>query len=136
MPFFADSERLYAAIQALLARVEEDDRGAANAIQASHMVIRLACANPSAEVLINGRKRPLEVSYGASHLRPTLDIELEADTLYRIMLGEVSMKRALAKGKLKVKGQVWKSYALGDLFYRGQALYPEVLAELGLALAP
>jgi hypothetical protein len=100
------------------------------------MVIRLRCTHPSATVTINGRKRPLETVFGDSRLRPTLDIELEADTLHQIMLGEISMKRALAQGKLRVKGPVWKASALGDLFHRGQAIYPKVLQELNLDQSP
>lgn len=135
MPFFADSEQLYACTRALFSRIQEQDPGAADAILASHLVIRLRCTRPEAEITINGRKRPVQTTYGPSRLRPTLDIELAADTLHRIMLGEQSMKKALANGQLKVRGPVWKATALADLFYRGQAIYPQVLREQGLVPA-
>jgi hypothetical protein len=135
MPFFADSEQLYACTKALFSRIQEQDPGAADAILASHLVIRLRCTKPKAEITINGRQRPVQTTYGPSRLRPTLDIELAADMLHRIMLGEQSMKKALANGQLKVRGPVWKATALADLFYRGQTIYPQVLRKQGLVPA-
>jgi len=134
MAFFADSDQFYACTKALFAGIEEKDPGAADAILASRLVIRLRCTEPTAEFTINGRLRPVKTTFGPSPLRPTLDIELPADTLHRIMLGELSLKTALANGQLKVSGPVWKARALAELFYRGQAIYPQVLHENGLAL--
>ena len=133
MAFFADAEQLYACTKALFARIEESDPGAADAVLASRLVVRLRCAEPDAQITINGRRRPVHTTYGPSRLRPTLDIELAADTLHRIMLGEQSMKSALAAGLLQVRGQVWKALALAELFRRSQALYPRVLEEQGLS---
>lgn len=133
MPFFADSEQFYACTRALFARIEGADPGAADAILASRLVICLRTTAPAAELTINGRQHPVQTTFGPSRLRPTLDIELAADTLHRILLGEQSMKKALANGQLKVRGPVWKAMALADLFRRGQALYPQVLSEQGLA---
>jgi hypothetical protein len=132
MPFFADTDQVYACTRALFARIEEEDPGAADAIRASYLVIRLRCTEPDADFTINGRQRPILTTFGPSRLRPTLDIELAADTLHRIMLGEQSMKKALANGQLKVQGPVWKALALADLFRQGQTLYPQVLKEQGL----
>jgi hypothetical protein len=132
MPFFADTDQLYTCTKVLFAQIEEQDRGAADAILASHLVIRLRCTGPDGEIILNGRQRPVQTTFGPSRLRPTLDIELTADTLHCIMLGEQSMKEALANGKLKVRGPVWKALALADLFHQGQALYPQILRDQGL----
>jgi hypothetical protein len=129
MPVFADAHQVYACTKALFARIEEEDPGAADAIRASYLVIRLRCTEPDAEITINGRQRPVQTTFGPSRLRPTLDIELAADALHRIMLGEQSMKRSLANGQLKVRGPVRKALALADLFRHGQTLYPQVLQE-------
>jgi putative sterol carrier protein len=132
MAIFVDSEQFYSATKALFARIAEQDPGAADAIQASHLVIRVRSSDPEAEFTINGRQRPLQTTFGPSPVRPTLEIELAADTLHQIMLGEQSMKKALADGRLKVRGPAWKAMALADLFRRGQGLYPEVLREQGV----
>lgn len=129
MAFYANAEQLHTCMEALFARLEAQDPGAAAALLASRLVIRVRCTDPDAEFTMNGRQRPLRTEFGPSHLRPTLDIELAADTLHRILLGEQSMKKALADGRLKVRGPVWKAMALADLFRRGQALYPHILAE-------
>ncbi len=131
MAFYTDSEQLYACTQALFSRIEAEDPGAADAILASRLVIRLRCTEPDAEFTINGRRRPVQTTFGPSRLRSTLDIELAADTLHHIMLGELSLKTALANGQVKVRGPVWKAPDLADLFRRGQTLYPQVLREQG-----
>ena len=136
MTTFADIDQFYTVTRALFARIERDDPGAADAILASRLVIRLRISDPAAEIMIDGRKRPVQTTFGPSSLRPTLDIELAADTLHRIMLGELSMTKALANGQLKVRGPVWKAMALADLFRRGQALYPAVLRECKAARKP
>ena len=132
MPFFENSEQLETCMRALFAGIEQDDPGAADAISASHLVIRLQCMEPAAELTINGRQRPARTTFGPSAIRPVLDIELAADTLHGIMLGEQSMTKALSNGLLKVRGPVWKATALAELFRRGQKLYPDVLSEQGL----
>jgi hypothetical protein len=132
MAFFADTNQFYECTRLLFDRIQEQEPDAADAILASHLVIRLRCSGPDAEFTINGLKRPLQTAFGPSRIRPTLNVELAADTLHGIMLGELSLKTALARGLLKVHGPVWKTRALAELFYRGQRLYPAVLCDLGL----
>jgi hypothetical protein len=134
MPFFASTNQFYECTRSLFSRIQEEQPDAGDAILASRLVIRLRCAEPDAEFTITGRKRPVQTTFGPSRLRPTLDIELSADTLHRIILGELSLKTALARGLLKVRDPVWKTRALAELFYRGQALYPDVLQAQGLSL--
>jgi len=136
MTFYADADQFYTCTQTLFARIEEQEPGAADAILASRLVIRIRCTEPDAELTINGRQRPVHTTFGPSGLRPTLDIELPADTLHRVMLGEISLKKALANGRLKVLGPVWRATDLADLFHRGQELYHEVLHEQGLLANP
>ncbi|MFC2036715.1 SCP2 sterol-binding domain-containing protein [Chloroflexota bacterium] len=132
MPFFADSEQFYTCARTLFARMEEDDPGAANDVLASRLIVRLHCTQPDVEITINGRQRPLQNTFGPSRVRPTLDIKMTTDTLHHILLGEQSLKKALANGLLKVHGPVWKALELADLFHRLQAIYPQVLREQGL----
>jgi len=135
MAFFRDTDQFYLCTQALLSRIQKEDPGAADAILASHLIIRLQSTDPEAEITINGRKRPVQVTYGPAGLRPTLNIELTADTLHGIMLGQLSLKKALADGRLKVRGPVWKTQALADLLTQGRDIYPRILQEQGLAPA-
>jgi hypothetical protein len=131
MAVYTDAEQLYRYVQALFALIEEKEPGAADAVLASRLVIRLHCTDPEAEITINGRRRPLETTFGPNSLRPTLDIKLAPNTLHAIMLGDLGLKKALADGLLEVRGPVWKAKALADLFQQAQDLYRQVLREEG-----
>ena len=131
MAVYVDSEQLYRYVEALFALIAEENPGAEDAVLASRLVIRLRCTEPDAELNLNGRQRPLETTFGPTRLRPTLDIELTADTLHAIMLGELGIGKAVTGGLLKVRGPVWKAKALADLFHQGQELYLQVLQEQG-----
>jgi hypothetical protein len=129
---YADADEFYAAVRALFTRVEQADPHAGDAIVSSHLVMRLRSTAPDAEITINGRRRPVQITYGRDSIRPTLDIELPADLLHRILLGERSMKEAFANGELKVSGSIWRATALEDLFRRSKSLYPDILREQNL----
>jgi hypothetical protein len=131
MPFFASAEQLYACANTLFSRIQEQDPAAANALLGARLLITIRCHNPTAEISLNGRQRPLVTSFGPSSLRPDLEVQMATDTLHQILLGELTIKRALASGQLKVKGPVWKTTALAELFERGQALWPAALREHG-----
>lgn len=126
MPTYRRSEQLYDNLQQLFDQIAGDDGSAGEEISKSRLIIRLKTRDPEVEIVINGRKNPVEVSYGATRLRPDLDIDLSADALHRILLAELSLKQALASGQLKVRGQIFKSFALEELFRRGQELYPGI----------
>lgn len=132
MGFYKNSDNFYGAAQAMFTRLQEENPDAAKAVSSARLLIRLRCTDPSAEVFINGRRNPVAISYGPVKDRPELDIAMEADTLHRILLGELTLPNALSAKLLKVRGPVWKTVALADLFYQSQQYYPEILAEQGL----
>ena len=131
MPVYANAEQVYACIGTLFNRVLARSPDTAQAILASRTIFRLHCSAPSAEILLNGRQSPVQPSFGASAVRPDLDIHLAADTLHLILLNQLSIREALAGGQLKVRGPVWKTSAVVDLLTEGRALYPQVLREHG-----
>lgn len=131
-PFFKSAEQLYACAQALFERVQQEEPGAADQIIFARLVIRLRCMEPTAEITINGRHRPLQTFFGPGNVRPELEVELTGNTLHQILLGQLTLKKALATRLLKVKGPVWRTAALYELFERGQTLYPQILREKGL----
>jgi hypothetical protein len=132
MPTYADSAQLYDTARHLFNRIQAEIPGAANQVMGSRLLIRLQTSDPAGEIWINGRQRPLATAFGPARSRPDLDITLPADTLHRILLGELSLKKALGNGNVQVRGPVWKAKALADLFYHGQSIYPQVLQEQGL----
>lgn len=136
MAIYIDSEQLYTNVEALFALIAEKNPGAADAVLASRLVIRLRCTEPDAEITINGRRRPLETTYGPTHLRPTFEIELTANTLHAILLGELGLAKAVTNGLVEVRGPVWRVKALADLFHQAQELYLQVLQEQGWPARP
>jgi len=133
MPLYTNADQLYACIGTLFNRVLEESPDVEQAILASGLVIHMRCTAPTADFTLNGRRRPIQTSYGPSSLRPDLDVELAADTLHRILMDELSTQKAAASKLLKVKGLVWKISTLADLLTQGRAFYPQVLREHGLA---
>ncbi len=127
MPFYADTEQFYSNLRALFACIATSYPRASDAIAAAHLVIRLRTTAPAGEIVINGRQKPVQTSFGVNDARADLDIHLAADTLHHILLGELALSKALAAGQLKVHGPIWKTLALGELFTVGQRCYPGIL---------
>lgn len=130
MTYYESTDQLIRHLQSLFDRLRIDEPEATRAVTSSRLIIRLNLRSPQAEILINGRHNPAQVSYQAGALRPDLDISLPADTLHRILMSELSLKKALASGQMVVRGPIFKTFALEDIFRKGQALYPQIRREL------
>ena len=133
MPFYHDTEQLYAATRALFARIGQNSPHAADGILKARLVIRLRTSEPEGEIALDGRQPPLKSHFGPAAVRPELDIQMSVDTLHRILLGELQLGKALSGGLLKVKGPIFKTLPLAELFQQGRRYYPDILRELGLA---
>jgi hypothetical protein len=132
MSFYQDSGQLKTVLQTLFDRIAQD-KAAVSGLADAKLIIRLDIRQPDAAVIFNGRKNPPQVTYGATPLRPDLDIRLDAETLHRILLRETRLRTALASGQLSVRGPVWKSFVMEDIFHSAQDYYPTVLDEMGLS---
>ena len=132
MPFYTSTEQLYAATSVFFERVGKEFPHAGDAILKQTMTVRLATVEPAGVFGLDGRHAPLKSHIGAVPFRPDLDIEMPADMLHAILLGQTSIKSGLASGKLKARGAIWKALSLSDLFQQGQKVYPQVLREQGL----
>jgi len=135
MRFYESADQLYRCLQTLFARVREANPGAGEAVLTQRLITRMRITEPAAVITTNGRLRPIQTTYGPSPLRPDVEVEMSGDTLHRILIDELPMKKAFATGLMKVRGPYWKTLALADLFHESQAIYPEVLIELGLPVA-
>jgi len=132
MAFFTDANQIYTIIQALFEQLRTETPNPIDTLVSSHLCIRLKLSNPEAQVLINGRKRPVEVNYGVTNGRADLEIEMTADHLHQILLDEYSIKKGFANGELKVRGPVWKTLAFADIFMKGRTYYPKLLQDQDL----
>jgi hypothetical protein len=129
MPVYANSDQLYGLMQALFTRIGEVDPSAAQTVSNSKLILRMRTSSPVTEVIFNGRQNPLKIIYGASSLRPDIELEISADLLHGILLEEITMRSALSTGKLKLRGPIWKAFVFENIFHAGQAIYPQLLRE-------
>lgn len=129
MAVYASDTQLYACFEQLFATIERHDPKATNALLKAALAIRFNCAAPAASITIDARRAPVSVLYGASDVRPTIEIGLAADTLHCLLLGAMRLGKAVGSDLLDMKGPVWKTLALADVFHHAQELYPAVLEQ-------
>ena len=129
MPVYTNSDQLYSVMQTLFARIGEVDPSAAQTVSNSRLILRMRTSSPVTEVNFNGRQNPLKISYGASSLRPDIELEIPADLLHSILLAEVTTRNAFSTGKIKLRGPIWKAFVFENIFHAGQAIYPQVLRD-------
>jgi hypothetical protein len=131
MPVFSSPELLQTTLKTLFARVGQDPQAAKSVVD-SRLILRMRVTAPEAEVVLNGRKDPPQIMYAKTSLRPDLEIELSADALHKILLGELRLSGAVAARQLVVRGPIFKSFVFEDIFHSAQAFYPSVLEEVGV----
>lgn len=123
---------MYTCFGALFDQIQRQHPDAADAMLKSSLTIRFVCADPQAEVTFDARNRPLQIDYGVSSVKPQIDIALKADTMHCILLGELGIRKAMGAKLIDIKGPIWKTMSLADLFSHAQRYYPAVLHEYGL----
>ena len=131
MAFYQDDKQFYAVMNQLFGRLMKNPV-ATDQFARSNLVIRLNTRQPNAQILLDGRGRPVEALFGPQVGKADLELNLEADTLHRIWLGEVRLRDAFFGGQIATKGYVFKAMQLGDLFIEAERQYPQVLMEMGL----
>jgi hypothetical protein len=132
MGIYKKSDQLYDILTRLFERLLRDHPAATQTVSESRLLIRLRCYDPPAHILINGRRNPATVTFGANRVRPELDVELSGDTLHFIMLGELTVPKALSGKLLKVRGPAWKTLTLVNLFQNCREIYPQITSDMGL----
>ena len=132
MTFYTDANQIYKVMQAMFEQLRHETPNPVDTLVSSRLSIRLNLSDPEAHILIDGKKRPVEVKYGLTNGRVDLEIEMSADHLHQILLDEYSIKKGFANGELKVRGPVWKTFAFADIFTKGRTYYPQILIDQGL----
>lgn len=129
MSLYRDADHLYATLRALFDRLERADPDASAPLLKSRLVIQLQTRQPEATVTLDARHNRVVRHYGRSPVDPALTIRLDADTLDEILSGRLPLTRALGQKRVEVKGPIWKSMPLADLFRRSQDIYTAVRQE-------
>jgi hypothetical protein len=126
MPTFAHSDALYACLRPMFARISAEAPAAYDGLLKSRLQVKFKVTAPAAEVVIDGRQRPVMVTYGPSAGRPDLEAALSAETLHQILLDALSIKKAMASGHIRVRGPAWKLSVVIDVIKAGRRFYPEI----------
>lgn len=93
------------------------------------MVVQFRVREPEVELWVDGRQTPPAMSFAPAPVKPTLALDLTADTLHELLLGTLPLGRALRSRRLRVKGSKLKAMQLEDLFHAFQAVYPALAAD-------
>ncbi|MDX1662996.1 MAG: SCP2 sterol-binding domain-containing protein [Candidatus Promineifilaceae bacterium] len=121
------------AAYALFTRLQQEKQQAVDKVLRSGLLVLLHVTQPETFIWLDARRPPLEIGFGPARLRPDLEVIVDADTLHRVLLGQISLRQAHSSGRVQVRGPIWRVSALGDFFSQAPALYPDVLREQGLA---
>lgn len=132
MAIYASDTQLYSCFEQLFAIIERHDSKAVNALLKAALAIRFDCTAPAAAITIDARRAPVNVLYGPNDVRPIIQIGLTADTLHCLLLGAMRLGKAVGSDLLDMKGPVWKTMALADIFHYAQEFYPAVLHQHAL----
>ena len=126
MTVYHNDTALYTSLRSMFERIEKDTPEALQGLLAQHLSLRFKCSAPAAEIMLDGHQRPFQATYGPAAKRPDLDVALTADTLHLILMDELSMKKAMGSGLIKVRGPAWKLKVLIDLVKAGRTFYPQI----------
>jgi hypothetical protein len=137
MAIFSGPDQLYDCLRDLFAQLQAGQPDAAESLLKSRLCLQFVCADPQAVFTIDARQRPLAIIYGqpadgAGPAKANLEVQVTADVLHQILLGELTLTKALGSKQLVPRGPIWKATALADLFYHAQKVYPQVAAARGL----
>jgi hypothetical protein len=131
MAIFHSAEHLYSILGLVFDRVSATPEQI-EPFTRSNLVIRIRTVQPEAEILLDGRQPPLEVFYGERPGRANLEINLPADLLHAIWMGEERASSAFFSGRVKTKGNFTKAVQMIDLFRECERVYPQIAAEQNL----
>jgi hypothetical protein len=127
MATFAHADALYACLRPMFSRIATEAPAAYDGLLRSRLQVKFKVTAPAAEIVIDGRQRPVMVTYGPAAGRPDLEAELAADTLHQILLDALSIKKAMANGQIRVRGPAWKLSVVIDVIKAGRRFYPDIV---------
>lgn len=121
---YADAEQLRAAFSEMFDDVADDD--GMDQLVAQQMVINFRLHDPSVDIWVDGRARPVATAFEPIGVEATLTGELSADSMHELLLGTLPLGKAVLFRKLKVSGSKSRALTLEPLLHACQAVYPEI----------
>ena len=122
---YADAEQLRAVFSEMFDDVADDD--GMDGLVAQQMVIDFRLRDPSIDIWVDGRTRPVATTFAPIGVDATLTAELSADSMHELLLGTLPLGKALLFHKLKVSGSRSRALRLEPLLHACQAVYPGIV---------
>ena len=110
---YADSAQLRTVYTTMFDAIADDD--SMDELVALQMVINFQLRDPSADIWVDGRSRPVVTSFEAIGTEATLTAKLSADSMHGLLLGTLPLGKAVLFRKLKVGGSKSKAMQLEAL---------------------
>jgi putative sterol carrier protein len=125
---YTDAEQLEDVYTTMFDAVADDD--SMDTLVASQMVINFQLHDPTADIWVDGRARPVVTTFAPiDGVTATLTAKLSADSMHELLLGSLPLGKALLFRKLKVSGSKSKAMGLEPLLHACQAVYPDIQAD-------
>lgn len=124
---YDDADQLREVYSTMFDHVADDDAMAALVEQ--RMVINFRLHDPSTDIWVDGRSRPVRTTFEPIGVDATLVATLSADAMHELLLGTLPLSRALMFRKLKVSGSKSRALKLESLLHACQAVYPGIADE-------
>jgi putative sterol carrier protein len=124
---YTDADQLRVVYSTMFDDVADDD--SMDALVEQQMVINFRLHDPSADIWIDGRTRPVVTTFEPIGTDATLTATLSADAMHELLLGTLPLGRALLFRKLKVSGSKSRAMKLEPLLHACQAVYPDIAGQ-------
>lgn len=119
MPSFANEDELYRYVGGIFEKGFADPELGPK-MEATQMVFESRCTDPASSLIIDMTER--KVYRGADGPKPDAVLTMSTETANAYWQGKVNLPFAMARGKVKVEGNVAKLLSLSPL---GKKLYPQ-----------
>ena len=130
---FSDSTTFYQVVGGFLERLK-DDPEIGRALQESQLCVRFEYTEPLAVLTIDARGTAVQIYRGESFIgNPEVTMRMSADFAHAFWHGRINLVSALTRRQVTAKGNLPKTLRLLPILKPAYALYPQYLAELGMA---
>lgn len=127
MSIFKDTDNLYEVLGGFWKALSEKEEFS-SAIKKADIQLKFEISDPAAAIWVG----PDGVEFGEQDLKADITMKLTGDTCHAFWKKELSLPVALAKRKIKSKGNISKVMKLLPVVKPAYELYPEYMAKHGL----
>ena len=130
---FPDTETFYRVMGGFFERLKTDPQ-IGGPLRDSRLCVQFQYAQPTAVLTIDARGEEVQIYQGAAFTgTPEVTMSMNADFAHAFWHGRVNLVSALTRRQVTAKGNVPKTLRLLPILKPAYALYPQYLAEVGMA---